>query len=317
MAKNPIRAETPSNGKYMADTSMTHAATGEGSPIHIALTFDDKFWAPSYATMRGICATTGRRKDIVFHLVHTGLGATHKAKLETITDECGARLVFYDVAASGALESRIANFPRIRHKNLNEIVYARLFLCHIIPADVKRLIYIDSDILVRIAIESFFDIDLEDKAIAAAISTHRVMFQSHRDLVKKDYFRTEDPYFNAGFLLIDTTKFRAVDFAAVVAQKVPEDQRTNLYYDQDILNIAFNGQVKLLDATWNLQNPIPAHESLDPKIVHYTGNRKPWRLLASPAFKRLYRHTMTNAVYYQFMRERLARRVKRLLRLKG
>ena len=34
-------------------------------PIHIALTFDDSYWAPAYATMRSICLTTRRRGDIV------------------------------------------------------------------------------------------------------------------------------------------------------------------------------------------------------------------------------------------------------------
>ncbi len=36
--------------------------------LHIALSFNDKFWAPAYAVMRSICLTSTRRKDIVFHL---------------------------------------------------------------------------------------------------------------------------------------------------------------------------------------------------------------------------------------------------------
>jgi len=40
--------------------------SGRGRPDHIALTFDDYFWAPAYATMRSVCLTTRRRADLVF-----------------------------------------------------------------------------------------------------------------------------------------------------------------------------------------------------------------------------------------------------------
>ncbi|MEO5805128.1 glycosyltransferase family 8 protein [Devosia sp.] len=283
--------------------------------IHIALTFDDNFWAPTYATMRGICATTSLRQTIHFHLIHTAISDQHAERLRSIHAEYGSTVQFYDISRDAALNAKIQAFPKIRSRNLNTIVYARLFLCDIVPASVEKLIYIDGDILVRVPIEQFYTIDLGGNAIAAANCPHRVMFQSQRDLVPKAYFRTEDPYFNAGFLLIDTKKFRALDFAAIVEARVAPNQRQNLYYDQDILNIALRGNCKLLDTSWNFQNPLIIHESFDPKIVHYTGKNKPWRLFSSPAFKRQYRHTMKNDVYYQFARERIARRIKRLLRL--
>lgn len=287
----------------------------QNDKIHIALTFDDNFWAPTYATMRGICATTARRGQIAFHLVHTGLSAPHREKLETVHDEYGAEVHFYDIGRDSLLQSKIRTFPRIKSSNFHDVIYARLFLADIVPDTVKKLIYIDSDILVRVAIEQFYDIDLEDNVLAAANCPQRVMFQSHRDLVAKDYFRTEDPYFNSGLLLIDTEKYKAVDFAAAITENVPPDQLENVYYDQDILNIALRGRVKVLDSSWNVQNPLPAHEVLDPKIVHYTGKNKPWRLFSSTAFKRQYRHTMTNDVYYRFMRDRAVRRFRRLFGL--
>lgn len=284
--------------------------------LQIALTFDDNFWAPAYATIRGICATTSRRADIDFHLIHPGLSDQHAAQLRTIHEEFGAILHFYDLSHDAALNARIAAFPRIRSQNLNSIVYARLFLGDIIPADITRLVFIDSDILVRVPIEEFHDLELNGNILAAANCPHRVMFQSRGDLKPKSYFRTEDPYFNAGLLLIDMTQYRTLDFARIVEETVPADERQNLYYDQDILNLALRGRCRILDAGWNLQNPLIHHESLDPRIVHYTGSNKPWRWFSDTAFKRQYRHTMTNAVYYQFARERMIRRLRKILRLR-
>ena len=295
--------------------SEANAATGSGDGIHVALVFDDNFWAPSYATMRSICVTSGRRPDLVFHLVHTALRPDHKAKLATIADEYGVTVAFHDITDNAALRAKIDELPKVVFVNLNDIIYARIFLGDIVPDTVRRIVYIDGDILVRTRIEDFYVIDLEDKTLAAANCPHRVLFQSGRDIRPKPWFETQNDYFNSGLLLIDLEKYRALDPIALLKSRVPEADIPGLYYDQEILNIVMRDSVKILGADWNLQNPVPAHESLDPKIVHYTGDQKPWFLFTNPAFKRQYRHTMTNTVYYQFLRERLIRKAKRFFRL--
>jgi lipopolysaccharide biosynthesis glycosyltransferase len=52
---------------------------------------------------------------------------------------------------------------------------------------------------------------------------------------------------------------------------------------------------------------------MDVRILHYTGKRRPWNLWSGTAFARLYRHVMTNDVYYAFMRQRWQRRLRRLI----
>ena len=62
-----------------------------------------------------------------------------------------------------------------------------------------------------------------------------------------------------------------------------------------------------------------AHEGLDPAILHYTGENKPWGIfsgmLQSVAYARLYRHVMTNELFYRFARHRWKRWWKRKLGL--
>jgi len=89
-----------------------------------------------------------------------------------------------------------------------------------------------------------------------------------------------------------------------------------LYYDQDVLNLIFHDDWKRLDQMWNVINPRGPHEAFDPKLLHYTGPRKPWNLISGVAFARVYRHVMTNDLYYRFFRFRLKRRLKRWLHLK-
>ena len=59
--------------------------------------------------------------------------------------------------------------------------------------------------------------------------------------------------------------------------------------------------------------------SLDPAIIHYTGDNKPWGILSTKvptvAFPRLYRHTMKNELFHRFARHRWKRWWLKKLRL--
>jgi lipopolysaccharide biosynthesis glycosyltransferase len=55
------------------------------------------------------------------------------------------------------------------------------------------------------------------------------------------------------------------------------------------------------------------HERFDIAVLHYTGHAKPWKLFARVAFFRLYRHVMTNDLYYRYMRHRVRGRLARMV----
>lgn len=295
--------------------------TSPGGPIHIALTFDDRYWAPAYATMRSICLVTKRRADIVFHLMHIGLSEDHRQALLPITSEYGAKLEFYDLEANPALMDRVRELPPVRHRHLNfsPMVYIRLFLTDIVPAEVTRLIYIDCDMMVRAPIEELYELDLEGHPIAAVLDPYSTGFQTGRDFRPKRYYDTTEPFFNAGLMVIDTRRLAALDVIGKVRKTLTPEEFAAVYYDQDILNIALRNDWRVLDITWNLQNPTPSHEALNPKLIHYTGTNKPWLMSGETAFKRNYRHIMTNEYFYLFLRERIAARfpmLKPFLKLK-
>jgi lipopolysaccharide biosynthesis glycosyltransferase len=282
-----------------------------GAAIHIALTFDDGFWAPAYATMRSVCLASRRRGDLVFHLFHRGLAVGHRAQLDEIPKEFGAALIDYDLSANAAFNAFLAGMSY--HKALTNLVYARLMLDDLLPAEIARLIYLDCDMLVRSPIETLAELDLEGHPIAAVLDPHR-----HRAMLGRDFKRNTDlfdfnqSYFNAGLLVIDRPAYAAADLPGRTRAYHEAGVLERVQYDQAVLNLVFKDNWLPLDFRWNLINPQPAHENFEPHIVHYTGPRKPWHLLSRVAFAQAYRHTMTNDVFYAFWRERQGRRLKRL-----
>jgi lipopolysaccharide biosynthesis glycosyltransferase len=286
-----------------------------GAPIHIALTFDDGFWAPAYATMRSVCLASPRRADIRFHLFQRGLSAQHRAALAAIETEFEAQLIDYHLDGLPAVSAFLEGMSF--HPKLTNMVYARLMLHQLLPAEIDRVVYLDCDMLVRAPIETLAELDLEGKAVAAVLDPHRHRAMLGRDFrLNTDLFTFDQPYFNAGMLVIDRARFGAADLPGRTRAYHEQGVLERVQYDQAVLNLVFKDDWLALDFRWNLINPSPAHENLEPFIVHYTGPNKPWTLLSRVAFAQAYRHTMTNDIFYRYGRERALRRLKRLVGLR-
>lgn len=170
-------------------------------------------------------------------------------------------------------------------------------------ADVDRVLYLDCDIVVERDISELFDLELDEhEEIAAAPAVGviqaarrgRIIQHAGRMLPLSDYLRAWvakdqlESYFNSGVVLFDLKKIREKkpEFRKEVMNLMANDYQMP---DQDILNILFEGRVKLLPLKWNFQNPslyyddLPPHLLTDveaagaePSIIHFVTERKPW-----------------------------------------
>ncbi len=280
-------------------------ATSADPGIHIALTFDDGYWAPAYAVMRSVCIATKRRRDVVFHLCHHGLAPEHRQDLDRIASEFGCAIRYYDLGGSALFGDIATRMPY--NARLTNIVYARLIIDRLIDPAIGRLLYLDCDVLVRAPVERLYDIELGGSALAAVQDSHAPYITARRDLLQnRDLFDLADPYFNAGVLLIDVAQWREADILGRMEATLKSGVFDRIYYDQDLLNLIFAGRWLELDSRWNIINPRKPHEALNCFVYHYTGDRKPWHLLSGVAHAQIYRHTMTNALFYRYMRFRWA-----------
>ncbi len=290
------------------------------SAIHITLSFDDNFWAPAYAVMRSICLSTKRRTDLVFHLLHMPITEEHRRDLMEITHEFGAQLHWYALDQSELFENFVSGLPA--NTRWPRLVYARLLLSDLLPSEVNRVIYLDCDMMVRWPIEQLFDIDLLDRPLGAVRDSQAPFLVGRRDMRHNaDIFDPADPYFNSGMLLIALDKWREIDVKAQVGFLAEKGWLSRIYFDQDLLNIVFRGRWHPVEWRWNTIDAHPAHEALDPAILHYTLAHKPWAtlggILRSSAYARGYRHVMTNELFYRFARHRWKRWWRRRLGMRG
>lgn len=274
-------------------------------PIHIVLTFDDNFWAPAFAVARSICLCTTRR-DLVFHLLHDGLKPERMPDFENLRQEFGITVNHYELSQNARFNEVCRNLPV--DNRLHTVMYARLLIDAILPAGVQRAIYLDCDTFAVSPIETLFEQDMQGRPVAGVSDPIRQLNMLGRDIrTKTGIFDPAQDYFNSGVMLIDVPKYAAANIPARIEEFKARGILEKLYFDQDMLNLIFKDNWTKLPWRFNVTDPQVAHQAMDPYILHYTGRARPWLIYANVAYRRSYRHVMTNELFYRYMRHRWKR----------
>lgn len=192
-------------------------------------------------------------------------------------------------------------------------VYLRLLVDDLVPANWKKVIYFDADVVVRGDLGELWRAPMEDHVLLAAQDFRYPTVNdriSLRDAYLKDYgMSPNSAYFQTGVLVIDLEAWRRKDVFANCMRFLEAYPEEIEYGDQDALNGALAGEWGQLEPTWNLaMNAIqwygwPRHETAenrerqaqllqDPMIVHFSGASKPWH--------HLYRRSM-GAEFFEYL----------------
>ena len=198
--------------------------------------------------------------------------------------------------------------------------YFRLMASRILPADIERVLYLDSDIIVRRSLAEFWSTDLGGFACAAI---EDAFWDPRLDYVQVPQ---GSRYFNSGVLLINLSYWRQNNVYERAVEFIKGDPDKLNYYDQDVLNALFVDQWVNLPAVWNDMARstlhIPALRNLNipnPAIVHFVGPYKPWNWLCNHPFKYEYRKYRRKTPWPRYRQEgkpryRFLRSVVRVLR---
>jgi lipopolysaccharide biosynthesis glycosyltransferase len=154
------------------------------------------------------------------------------------------------------------------------MTFARLNIPEVLPAHIKRALYIDTDVLILRDITELLLADLQGAPLGAVLDD----MEWNRSPGSK---RTQDvpdveSYFNAGVLLIDLAQWNQRGISERAYCFLEQNPATP-FADQDALNVAFDGSWTMLDERWNFQR---SRDFLvgeaNPAIVHFITWDKPW-----------------------------------------
>ncbi len=286
-------------------------ATSLTSSINVALAIDGNYVAHAAATMSSMVEMIDRATSIRFFLLtNSTLSPQDRTTLCAIFPDCN--IDFIDVDASGF------TWAPLNRPHISAVTYYRLNVHKLLPSDVERVIYIDSDTIVVDSLLKLWNIDIGSKPIAGCADEGGVT-QSIRLKLPLSH-----KYFNAGVMIFNLAELRKSKMLDGAADLYEARKNEIILQDQDLLNIMFCNQTYILPIKWNINNGMfgylyvrPSYSvddaregMLDPGIIHFSGRFKPWDTRCVNPLAGWY-------WYYRNMtpwRESLAQQVRRIIR---
>lgn len=158
-------------------------------------------------------------------------------------------------------------------------MYYRIFAFVLLPQDIERALWLDSDLIVTNNLIDFYYQDFDNFDIVVCEDFYSNSSEI-KEIKKNMKITSEHCYFNSGVLLFNLRKIRS-DFTIESIISVIEEFKNQLIYpDQDLLNKIYEGKVKYANKIkYNFQVNLTMNVSIkkiDIHILHYSGNKKPW-----------------------------------------
>lgn len=258
---------------------------------HICCSTDD-----NYAQHCGVMLNSfliNNRTDGVTFIVHVLIGSLdikNKERLKEIVDRFDSIIVFDAVD-----ESRLDGVQFRQKRPLTRAAYYRILLSSIIDESVKKILYLDSDMIVLRNLTSLYEINLDGYALAAVEDT-LLLENNHRMQLS---LPQDGKYFCSGIMLVNLDYWRKNDSEEKLLAFSKRKRNKIYYHDQDALNAVFRNVWFSLPHKWNRFNlPSVSHRDFtnrkdrhefyhEPMLIHYF-YPKPWTDFPFIPFKKYY-----------------------------
>lgn len=260
--------------------------------IPIFLSSDNNY-APFVATtIASICDNTKSFCD--FYILDGGIEEKNKEKI------CKLKEQFNNFSIEFIKIDLEKEFSSIHYENCCKHVSLSTYNRFLIPKlkpELKRILYLDVDIIVLGDISELYNQNLEGcmlGAIPEQISEKEIVVYKKILKLSKNH-----NYFNAGILLIDLEQWISKDIMSKLFEIEIKRREDLLHADQDVLNICFNDKYKVLDFKYNYEtNNNRELEQNRPDIVirHFNTGIKPWDIL--PTIKTNLINNIDDFYYY-------------------
>ena len=282
--------------------------------IHIACCSNEKL-APMFGVVVTSVGINVTSDDVTIHLLHNSLRSRTVKRLQKIAAKYKVDL---DLKQIDTDILKDFYFDKSKHYG-NVMMFARLLLSSVLP-DLDKIIYLDCDIVVLNDLQSLWNFDVSDVAVAMA-----------PDFTLKDKSTlnrlgiTTGYYLNSEVILMNLDYWRKHDVQNRVISYILEKGDKLIYNDQDALNSILQNEHEELHIKYNFSYYYfhrligvlykeKIHEIIEardnPIIFHYFGPLKPWSLGAYLPGKELFiKYQKLSGWNYKIIQKNIFRRI--------
>jgi lipopolysaccharide biosynthesis glycosyltransferase len=255
-------------------------------PIHVVFTVDENFVQGLGVTMISLLETRNVDIPLRISIIGDNLSAKSIDALTGIAEKYNVYISFPSVNFEAFNELETSG----PFCSLSRAAYGKLAIPDIINDD--KILYLDSDILVRSDVSPLWDIYISEYYVGAVVDPPVNSFdEQYTHHNQKLGIPLGEPYFNAGVMLMNLKKCRQEHFTKKAIEFKLNNPGTG-YADQDAFNAIMWGKWFSLHPCWNViggmfemyndknQRRKLSQEVLEgvknPAIVHFTGINKPF-----------------------------------------
>lgn len=239
-------------------------------------------YAPYCGTMITSLFHNNASHKIEVNILSSYIDADNREKFESLASKYNQTINIVTVS-----EEQFYNLPATDAKftNISVEAYFRLCMPTLFP-DYEKVLYLDSDMIVRHDLKELWETDMDGYAIA---SIRDNKYSIEENLPRLGYPEAES-YYNSGVGLYNLSFLRLFMFESKVKEMVEQHKDLIVFHDQDILNYVCHGYFKDISIRWNLLSVFMMEDShitedrrsdletwiQNPGIIHYSARYKPW-----------------------------------------
>jgi lipopolysaccharide biosynthesis glycosyltransferase len=235
--------------------------------IPVCFSCDNKYVPHLGVSITSILKNKNEDDNLLFYVLEDGISKENREKLLSLKSITDFEIKFVKVDNAKFSEIRVYGKDHI-----TDASYYRLILPDICSME-NKIIYLDSDLIVRTSLCEMMEIDLKSYYIGAVPDSDHIEQEKRLNLKQ---------YINSGVLLLNALAWRRDNITVKLFYWGKNNKKNFLYHDQDIINGTLEKSIKIIDNTWNTQ--ISKIEKrcnnfnktlADAKIIHYIAY-KPW-----------------------------------------
>ncbi|KAL6214751.1 hypothetical protein ACLB2K_014183 [Fragaria x ananassa] len=260
--------------------------------IHIAMTLDSNYLRGTMAAVLSILQHSTCPEKVEFHFLSARFEPDVLSNIKATFPYLKFNVYRFD---SNKVRGKISK--SIRQALDQPLNYARIYLPDIIPSDVKRVLYLDSDLVVVDDVAKLWKVDLRGKVLAAPEYCHANftpyftnVFWSDPELSRT--FEGRKPcYFNTGVMVVDVERWRQGGYTKKMEEWMKVQKHKMIYHLGSLppFLLVLAGDITAVDHRWNQHglggdNLEGKCRSLHPgpiSLLHWSGKGKPWLRLDS------------------------------------
>ncbi|KAF8015517.1 hypothetical protein BT93_H1132 [Corymbia citriodora subsp. variegata] len=264
-----------------------------GGNVHVAMTLDAAYLRGSMAVILSALKHSSCPENICFHFAVAGsvAASTRDHLRRTVAASfpylCFGLYTFDDASVAGLISTSIRS---ALDRPLN---YARNYLADLLPPCVRKVVYLDSDLILVDDVAKLAAIPLDGDAVLAAPEYCNANFTTYftptfwaNPSLSLTFEGRRACYFNTGVMVIDLEKWREGDYTTKIVEWMELQKRMRIYELGSLppFLLVFAGRIAPVDHRWNQHglggdNFRGLCRDLHPgpvSLLHWSGKGKPW-----------------------------------------